>query len=111
MKRWGILIAIQLAIVALMFWPDSYTGLRIVDILSLGTGFRAKEMCTCLFVLDRSDQACNDWTREISLNASYAIDRKHKTVSSSYQWLSASLPLFSSTAQFQDERRGCLLQR
>lgn len=111
MKRWLALIAAQVAIIVLVFWPDAHTGLRIFDILSLGTGYRAKELCTCLFVLERTDESCDSWTRDISLNAAFTIDRKKKTVSSSYQWLGSSLPLFTSSASWQDERRGCLLQR
>jgi hypothetical protein len=111
MKRWIALIIAQLAIVALVLWPDPYTDLRILDILSLGTGYRAKEVCTCLFVLERSEENCNAWTRDISLNAAFEVDAAQKTVTSSYQWLGSSLPLFPSLAKFQDERRGCLLQR
>lgn len=111
MKRWIALIVAQLAILVLVLWPDSYTELRILDILSLGTGYRAKEVCTCLFVLERTEENCNAWTKDISLNAAFSVDGKRKEVSSSYQWLGSSLPLFTSVASFQDERRGCLLRR
>jgi hypothetical protein len=111
MKRWIALIIAQIAIVTLILWPDPYTNLRILDILSLGTGYRAKEVCTCLFVLERSENSCNAWTRDISLDAAFSVDAAHKAVTSSYQWLGSALPLFTSTARFQDERRGCLLQR
>ncbi len=111
MKRWIALIIAQLAILVLVLWPDPYTDLRILDILSLGTGYRAKEFCTCIFVLERSEENCNEWTKDISLNAAYAVDQTQKTVTSSYQWLSSALPLFTSVARFQDEKRGCLLQR
>jgi len=111
MKRWIALVIAQLGILVLVLWPDSYTELRILDILSLGTGYRAKEVCTCLFVLERSQENCDKWTSDISLNAAFSIDAQRKSVSSSYQWLGSSLPLFTSVALFQDERRGCLLQR
>ncbi len=111
MKRWLALLFAQLGIITLILWPDSLTGLRILDILSLGTGYRAKEFCTCLFVLERSEENCNAVTKDISLNAAYSIDLNRKAISSSFQWLGASLPLFPSVATFQDERRGCLLQR
>jgi hypothetical protein len=111
MKRWIALIIAQLAILMLVLWPDPYTELRILDILSLGTGYRAKEFCTCFFVLERSEENCNAWTRDISLNASFTVDQARKTVTSSYQWLGSAPPLFPSVASFQDERRGCLLHR
>jgi hypothetical protein len=111
MKRWIALLAPQLGILILLLWPDSYTDLRILDILSLGTGYRAKEVCSCLFVLERSQENCDIWTRDIALNAAFSIDAQRKTVSSSYPWLGSSLPLFTSVALFQDERRGCLLKR
>jgi hypothetical protein len=111
MKRWITLIIAQLAILVLVLWPDPYTELRILDILSLGTGYRAKEFCTCLFVLERTQESCHEWTRDISLNAAFHVDQTKKTVTSTYQWLGSALPLFPSIASFQDERRGCLLQR
>ncbi|HYX36680.1 MAG TPA: hypothetical protein VE954_26520 [Oligoflexus sp.] len=111
MKRWTVLILAQVAILVLILWPDHFTKLRILDILNLGSGYRAKELCTCLFVLERSEEACNDWTRDIALNAAYSVDATHKIVTSSYQWLGSALPLFLSTASYQDEKRGCLLLR
>ncbi len=111
MKRWIALVLAQVAILALVFWPDSYTELRIFDILSLGTGYRAKEMCTCMFVLERSEEICNLGTKDISLNAAFNVDLQKKSIVSSYQWLGSALPLFPSEALFQNEKLGCLLQR
>ncbi|WP_141733725.1 hypothetical protein [Oligoflexus tunisiensis] len=111
MKRWIALLIAQLTILALLLWPDSYTGLRTLDILQLATGYRAKEICSCLFVLERSEQDCDAWTRDIAMGAAYRVDKSSKSVTGSFQWLGAARPIFPSVAKFQDERRGCLLQR
>jgi hypothetical protein len=111
MKRWIALLIAQLAILALLLWPDSYTGLRALDIPTMATGYRAKEICSCLFVMERSEKDCDDWTRDIAMGAAFHVEKSRKAVTGSYQWFGAARPFFASVAQFRDERRGCLLQR
>jgi len=53
--------------------------------LTLGLGFTAKEMCSCLFVEERTEAECRDYTKLEQITPTIKIDRTKKTVKASYQ--------------------------
>jgi len=72
--------------------------------LQLITGYTAKEFCSCLFVMEQTEDFCRAWTKASPAVATVRIDREHKVVESS-----AGL-MWGARAHFVDERFGCLLE-
>ncbi|GEM_PF-1917697 len=63
---------------------------------------KAKEMCSCLFVMELSEQQCSAWTRVTPNVASATFDRKTKRVHAT------ALGFWSASAHFEG-RTGCVL--
>ncbi|MBI2373620.1 MAG: hypothetical protein HYV07_06440 [Deltaproteobacteria bacterium] len=72
--------------------------------LELVTAYRAKELCSCLFVMEQTEDFCVSWTAADPNVAKYAIDRNEKTVETS------ALLMWSAKARWVDERSGCVLE-
>lgn len=81
-------------------------GSRLYDNsdLELVTGYTAKETCSCLFVMEQSEDFCQRWTTASPAIATAHVDRENKRVHAS------ALALWDATARFVDERRGCVLE-
>ncbi|PCC68729.1 hypothetical protein SAMN02745121_07425 [Nannocystis exedens] len=62
---------------------------------------KAKEMCSCLFVMELSEQECAAWTRVSPDVAKATIDREHKRVHA------VALGFWAADARF-DGRHGCV---
>lgn len=73
--------------------------------LELVTGYTAKEFCSCVFVMEQSEDFCRQWTRAEPAIAVAHVDRDAKAVHAS------ALSLWDATARFVDDRRGCVLDR
>jgi hypothetical protein len=63
---------------------------------------KAKEMCSCLFVMELPEAHCAEWTRVSPDVAKATIDREHERVSAT------ALGFWSASAHF-DGRTGCVL--
>ena len=68
-----------------IFRPAYTTQLRLVDVIAMATSIRAKESCTCLFVLKQDPTYCDLWTKEISLHSKYFVDSQQKKVHAWYE--------------------------
>ncbi|MBN2360794.1 MAG: hypothetical protein JXR83_15170 [Deltaproteobacteria bacterium] len=95
-KRLFVLAALTLGALAC----DSYSE----NDLELVTGYKAKTMCTCLFVTGQTEQYCAAWSTENPPIASYRIDWDSKAVESQ------GLLLWGARARFVSERLGCVLE-
>jgi hypothetical protein len=71
--------------------------------LTMLVRYRAKETCSCAFVMARDDAFCKAFTEASPSVAGVNIDRKTKTTSAS------ALLLWSASARFVDDRRGCVI--
>lgn len=71
--------------------------------LVLVTGYTAKETCSCVFVMEQSEEFCRRWTRAAPDIATAHVDFENKTVKAS------ALAFWDSTARFVDDRHGCVL--
>jgi|GEM_PF-6320957 hypothetical protein len=100
---------LTLLVLVVILWPDSKTHLRILDFPYLATGYRAKEYCSCLYVLLQPRDFCQQWTQEISLDADLRVDDAQRQVTASFTWL--HIPMFESQARWISENQGCLLIR
>ena len=70
----------------------------------LAVSYRAKETCSCLFVLGRDEAYCRAWTAASPAVASVEIDAGAKAVTS------RALLFWKARARLVDARRGCLLE-
>lgn len=72
--------------------------------LQLVTGYTAKEMCSCLFVMEQTEDFCRAWTAASPPLARFRVDAAKKTVESS------ALMLWGARAHFVSARAGCILE-
>lgn len=72
--------------------------------LELVSRYRAKALCSCLFVMQQSLDYCRRWSKQQPNVASFRIDRETKTVHAS------ALTLWSGKARFVNEKFGCVLE-
>lgn len=71
---------------------------------ALATAYRAKETCSCLFVMRRDEATCRAWTVASPEVASVEVDSATRRVTS------RALLLWTARARFVDARSGCLLE-
>lgn len=76
----------------------AYNDLRLV------TGYTAKDACSCMFVMEQTEEYCRAWVKANPPLGRFTYDRNTKTVTSS-----AAL-LWSATAKYVDDVVGCQLQ-
>jgi hypothetical protein len=76
----------------------SYNDLQLI------TSYTAKEMCSCLFVMEQSEAYCRVWTKQSPAVASVRIDAAHKTVES------YAVLFWGARARWVDEKFGCVLE-
>ncbi len=72
--------------------------------LQLATAYSAKEMCSCLFVMEQTEPFCRAWTKANPNVARVRVDPDARTVESS------ALLLWGARARFVDARTGCVLE-
>ncbi|MFW7381376.1 MAG: hypothetical protein ACOH5I_21380 [Oligoflexus sp.] len=107
---WRFVIGIILVLtLTLVLWHDGKTFMRIIDIPTLGTGYRAKELCSCLYVMRQDPAYCETWTYELSLAANVRIEPDKREVFAYYTWFGSKFPLYERHARWIDEHNGCRL--
>ena len=72
--------------------------------LELTTAYRAREFCSCAFVMEQDDEFCIRWTRSSPDVAKVMVDRQKKTVEAS------ALLMWGAKAHYVDDRAGCVLE-
>ena len=71
--------------------------------LELLTRYKAKDFCSCMFVMKRDEDYCRDWTVAAPNLASIKVDQEEKTVTTQ------AIHYWSATARYTGERTGCTL--
>jgi hypothetical protein len=107
-RRWGLAAVGLTAAAALggLAYLGVFPGLRgpyANATPELATAYRAKDGCTCLFVLRRSSAACRAWTEASPDIASFEPDAAAGVVRS------RALLFWSARARYIGPREGCRL--
>ena len=89
------------ALLALLLGCDRY---RAND-AEIVTAYTAKNTCSCIFVMKRSEAFCADFVKQDPEVTTVSIDREAKTVEAQ------AMSLWGARARFVDVRRGCVLER
>ena len=100
MKRLGL----GLLAAVLLLSCDSGKG-RLYDNndLELATTYTAKELCSCLFVMQMPLDYCRAWTKASPDVAKFSIDLDHKTVETT------ALLNWGARARFDSAQFGCVI--
>ncbi len=72
--------------------------------LQILTAYSAKQMCSCIFVMKRSEDFCKAWAKESPDVKTVSIDRDDKRVETQ------ALNLWGAHARYVDARRGCVVE-
>lgn len=72
--------------------------------LELATGNSARMGCSCLFVMEMSEDYCRAWVKARPDIATFSVDRANKRVQSS------AFLTWVATARYVDDQRGCVLE-
>jgi hypothetical protein len=72
--------------------------------LEILTAYTAKQICSCVFVMKRSDEFCNAWAKEAPDVKTATIDRDRKRVETQ------AMSLWGARARYVDARHGCVLE-
>jgi len=97
MKRAGLALSLLLLGGAGCLEGYSHNDLRMV------TAYRAKEVCSCLFVQKQSEDYCRAYTVANPNLATYTVNLDEKTVQAE------ALLVWSNTARHVSDRFGCVL--
>jgi hypothetical protein len=101
MKKLLLLAALALAACA-----DPTANPRTFDNndLELAVGNGARMGCSCMFVMEMSEEYCRAWIKASPDVAKVSFDKVAKTVESS------AFISFSAKARYVDVKRGCILE-
>lgn len=72
--------------------------------LELATAYTAKEVCSCVFVMEQTEDYCRAWTKASPDVADFVVDHDEKRVRSS------ALLFWSAAARFTGPDFGCVLE-
>ncbi len=72
--------------------------------LQLVTAYTAKDFCSCLFVMQMSEEYCRRWTAASPAVATLTVDHKERGVQT------AAVLLWGEKARFVSDRDGCVLE-
>jgi hypothetical protein len=73
------------------------------SLFRLGSGFSAKEVCSCVFVMERDEDFCRQWTRVSPDIARFTVDRDARQVHA------RALGLGHTVARWVDDETGCVI--
>jgi hypothetical protein len=108
-RRWRLALAavVALTLLGALAFLGVFPGLRgpyANATPSLAVAYRAKDGCTCLYVLRRSPEQCRAWTVASPDVASFEPEASNGTVSSK------ALFFWSARARYVGGRDGCRLE-
>ena len=72
--------------------------------LVLLTSYKAKDICSCIFVQGRDEEYCRQWTKAKPNFATISVDMDNKIVHTE------ALQYWSASARWVNERHGCVLE-
>lgn len=93
------------SLLALLFLASCGSGARKYDasLFRLASGFSAKEVCSCVFVMQRDEAFCQEWTRVSPEVARFQVDQDKKEVQA------RALGMGRTLARYEDEQVGCVI--
>ena len=103
-RRRGGLLAALLVLLVLVPVLDGCDATYSDNDLELLTRYRAKNLCSCLFVMERGEKYCSAWTSQAPRLATYSIDWDAREVSTQ------AMMYWGAKARFVDAERGCVLE-
>ncbi len=71
--------------------------------LELLTRYKAKDFCSCMFVMQRDEDYCRDWTVASPNLASIKVNEEDRTVTTQ------AIHYWSATARYTGAKTGCAL--
>lgn len=98
-----VVVAVVAGLAALGIIPGVKGRYRNSD-PELAVVYRAKESCSCLFVMGRDEAYCRAWTQASPDVATLDVDRVNKVVTS------RALFLYRARARFMGSHEGCLVE-
>lgn len=104
MKKIGKILGIFILAVVLLI--GIFVGANWTDIKNfqpMASGAFSKFMCSCMFVEERSEEDCKNWSRLIIPQQSYSVDKEKKSVTATALW-------YSNTSRYVGKRFGCTLE-
>ncbi|HEX8436340.1 hypothetical protein [Archangium sp.] len=72
--------------------------------LQLVTSYTAKDFCSCVFVMEMSEEYCRRWTAASPAVATLRVDYQERSVQT------AAALLWGEKARFVSAREGCVLE-
>lgn len=72
--------------------------------LQLITVYTAKTACSCLFVMEQTEEHCRAWTKQSPAIATWSVDMESKTVES------AAGLFWGASARFDNDKFGCIVE-
>ena len=72
--------------------------------LALLTRYRAKDLCSCIFVMNRDEAYCRDWTKASPNLATATIDLEKKEVQT------RAMHYWAAKAVWVNQKEGCRLE-
>jgi hypothetical protein len=95
---------LTLAVLAILSCSNGSGRLYDNNDLQLATGYTAKELCSCLFVMEMDEAYCRNWTRASPAVTQYKIDEANKSVETT------ALLQWGARAHFDSAKFGCVLE-
>ena len=83
-------------------WVGCAEGYSHNDLRML-TAYRAKEVCSCLFVQQQTEDYCRAYTVAFPNLATYSVDLEEKAVQAE------ALLVWTNTARYESTKFGCVL--
>jgi len=99
MKSRALLMAPLLLLTCGARGPAKYDA----GLLKLASGVTAKEVCSCLFVMEMDEAWCQEWTRVSPDISKFKVDYDAKTVK-------GRALLARTTARYTGAREGCVIE-
>jgi hypothetical protein len=94
----------SVALLMLIFGSSSCVEGYSHNDLRMLTAYRAKEVCSCLFVQRQSEAYCRAYTVASPNLATYSVNLIDQTVQAE------ALMMWSNTARYDSEHFGCVLE-
>lgn len=96
---------IQVFIVLLILSVGTYVTFnyaKLKDFTAVISSYYAKEMCTCVFVIEQSEDTCHNIVRQYVPISSVTVDRDNKSVTTTGMFR-------TNSAKFEGAQYGCTL--
>lgn len=101
MKRLVLALGLAALFASCEAGPDRLYQMNDLQLL---TRYAAKEMCSCLFVMERDEDWCAHWTKQSPNLRTYRVNRQARIVETQ------AVLSWTARARWVSPRRGCVLE-